>query len=227
MLCDIAFRYFYFYFVTVIQLFMKFSLYCFADAPHSEKNRRLGKVHATTLPLEYELARFIEEVENSPPSWRADNPADQWRGVTTPGENCVSERPDEGVSLMWGSLKLRGSLCWKFLPCGVNQIYINRNKLTGEIDLGMLPSKMMYLSAADNLFCGSLNLTQLPSTLKYLYLNENKFEGEVCFSTLPTSLAVLDLSENEGLVGKVSHPELPPALKRLGVGGTQIQYLKA
>ena len=167
---------------------------------------RLGRVSAS-LPQEYKLLKFIENVSNRHTSWDADIPACEWDGVTCNEEGKV-------VKIDWSLRNLGGTLEWKHLPDTLLEIRMYSNKLSGSIVLEDLPPGLEYLSVGTNRFTGCVNLQAMPKTMKKLLIGNNELGGSVSFCHLPDKLFFLYLADNANLSGTLMPSELSSRLKK-------------
>ena len=185
---------------------MFYSLFAFPTKDERCSSTRLGRVRAS-LPQEYKLLKFIENVSNHHASWEAGTPACEWDGVT-----CNQEGKVMGID--WAARKLEGSLEWKHLPDTLLKLRMSSNKLSGSIALEDLPPHLEYLSLGSNNFTGSINLQAMPRTMKKLLLGNNELSGSVSFFNLPEDLSFLYLADNAGLWGDMARKKLCEKLKR-------------
>mmetsp|Transcript_33726 Transcript_33726/g.52746 ORF Transcript_33726/g.52746 Transcript_33726/m.52746 type:complete len:262 (-) Transcript_33726:31-816(-) len=187
----------------------------------------LGKVDKASLSQEVLMELFIGDIE-----YTADivgnatypAPMNQWKGV-------VLNSSEEVISIDWWAMNLHGKIPWEWIPVTVTRICINKNHLSGTLNLTVLPDGFRSLEVASNDFSGSIdlchlpatmvtlmlynnrlrgtvNLENLPSSMKLVVLKLNRFVGELCFTKLPENLRVLDVAENKfsGVVDLTSLP---------------------
>ena len=168
---------------------------------------RTAKVSVVNLPQEYELERFVRDVENPYPSWSVDTAACMWGMV-----QCDDSGQVRNINF-WGK-KLLGQLNLKYLPKSILKFSAGMNRFTGEAHLDSLPPLLSHLDLCSNGFIGSLELASLPSDMVELILYKNKFSGDVCLSSLPGNLKILDLGNN-ALTGAVDLEHLSSSMVEL------------
>ena len=114
--------------------------------------------------------------------------------------------------------KLRGkqtvSVDLTQLPCGMEQLYLRNNQLTGAADLTQLPGAMTMLWLVNNQLTGAVDLTQLPDGMKELYLHNNQLTGAVDLTQLPDGMETLQLNNNQ-LSGAIDLTQLPGKMESL------------
>ena len=162
-----------------------------SEAPHGQ---RPGKVSGVPLPLEYDLARFVKNVEQDQDTWSTDTPACEWGGI-----DCDLELNVMGI--YWYNGYLSGELDWNYLPRTVVELKLWGNQLEGNVPFECLPSSLENLGISDNKFTGTPNFLSLPPSIKYLSIAGNDFSGWVDFSVLPSSLRDIYLDRNKKLEG--------------------------
>ena len=219
------------------------------SVPSHSTSRAPGRIRGAALPQEYDLARFVENLEGLHPTWRTNVTACEWAGVT-----C--NEMDEVKTIKWGSTsgyfslvhgEIRGSVAWKYLPVTLTSLNIDGDKLRGEVVPKLIPTKLKTLSFSHNQFfgvlemhflpssleelyadhnelTGNINLTDLPPNLEELWLEENNFEGGVDLCHLPTKLLVLDFSCNH-LSGTLDFRSLPDSLAELYAHDNEFESL--
>ena len=168
---------------------------------------RAAKVRGTFLPQEYELAKFISDVENPHASWSTATPVCEWDGV-----NC--NKQDEVIRISWCSQGLRGALHWQHLPRSVRSLNIFNNLLSGTVDFSALPLGLVHLWVDSNAFSGELHFEHLPPNIRVLALSDCDFSGFVDFLCLQhSSLAQLgssfSIKDNPRLHGSLSKKAVP------------------
>mmetsp|Transcript_19 Transcript_19/g.39 ORF Transcript_19/g.39 Transcript_19/m.39 type:complete len:206 (+) Transcript_19:54-671(+) len=186
----------------------------------SKKKANLAKVHTANLPMEIQLANFIQDLDKSnlPPIWHSKTPACDW-----PGIHCNPQK--EVIAVMWYLRDLRGMLSFRHLPPTTNHVNLSTNSLSGSVDLSCLPGKMTHLNLSYNKFSGPIHLDVLPQTLTHLHLNDNDFSGRVEFDALPPRLQLLVLSKNKQLRGTIIRTHLPNTLQEVPIIETEIRML--
>ena len=182
-----------------------------SEAPHGQ---RPGKVAGVPLPLEYDLARFVKNVEQDQDTWSTDTPACEWCGIGCDSDSNV-------VGIYWWSSYLSGELDWNYLPGTVEELSLLSNQLQGSVPFESLPSSLENLGISDNKFGGTPNFLSLPPSIECLSISLNHFAGWVDFSMLPSSLCDMHLDGNENLEGTL---DVEGKLKGLyyDVKGTEI-----
>ena len=172
-----------------------------ASADKISSGTKLGKLRGANLPVEYELARFIEDASKKDSSWSTSVPACKWKGVV-----CV-----EGIvsTMDWGDRKMEGELNWDYIPSSLTYLRLAFNELSGDIPFNGIPRQMTVLNVTANRFSGPLLLKDLPDTMKNLFLSYNRFSGIVDPSEFPKSLWLLYVSDNKDLCGRFSRGKLP------------------
>ena len=173
--------------------------------------RRTAKVRGAKIPQEYELAGFVENIENPHLSWNTSIPACQWNGM-----NCNLDGYVTGID--WSRLGYEGLLRWERLPHTVIKILLYANQLSGILPFNVFPSELSYLNLKSNLFRGQLEFSQLPHRLGEIYLDQNMFEGGVDLCHLPlrlTSLSIYSMNSVEKLFGDVELHCLPQTIRFL------------
>ena len=173
---------------------------------------RPSKVQRVNLPQEYDLARFIEDIENPDPSWNTSTPACAWKGVTCEGIHVWK--------IIWNRYKLSGSVHWNWIPQSLQQFRVWENMLTGAVNFNALPPQLSYLNLIQNFFTDIAHLEHLPVNIEYLYLRSNRFEGNVELCALPPTLLELDLSDNK-FSGGIHLNKLPLSLKHLNIASNR------
>ena len=168
---------------------------------------RAGKVRGMKLPLEYDLAKFISEIENPYPSWSTATPACEWDGVKCNNKGDVTE-------INWSSRQLRGVLHWEHLPQSLILLNIHNNQLCGNVDFSALPRGLQRMWIGENLFSGELHFKDLPPTVTVLNASSCRFSGHVDFlsiqhSSLAKTASGFDLLNNPALKGTVSRNVIP------------------
>ena len=172
------------------------------------------RVRGSSLPLEYDLERFILSVSHTHPSWTTHTPGCQWYGVRCEGSGKWA------TSLLWNSVGVSGSLHWSWLPSTVQQLQLSgnclygvlgishfpetmcnadlsQNRFSGDVCLAELPPDTQTIDFSKNLLGGELALESLPSQITTLSVNFNQFVGELILIHLPTSLLIMDFSFND------------------------------
>ena len=168
---------------------------------------RIGKVRGTFLPVEYELEKFINDVENPHESWSTATPACEWDGVKCNDKGDV-------IRISWDGRKLRGILRWEHLPRFLTALSVCNNQLRGPIDFSSLPEGLTHLWISLNAFSGELHFEHLPPGLKILNISSCHFSGFVDFSCLQRSLLAkggsgFDMRNNPELKGSISRRAVP------------------
>jgi len=174
--------------------------------------KRAAKVSVANLPLEYQLARLIRNIENPHYTWGTDMPACEWNRV-----ECNEQGEPEAIH--WHQMDqsacpnlwdygLIGSLDLTDIPKMVKHFSVQHNQLRGEIRLDGLPDKLENLDLSQNVFEGSLDLTSLPPSLYSFCSYKNKFTGNVCLTRLPPPMEQLLLGDNR-LTGSADLTSLP------------------
>ena len=194
-------------------------------------SRAPGRIRGAALPQEYDLARFVKNLEGLHPTWCTNVTACKWSGVT-----C--NEMDEVTALDWTNsdyvpkvYPTRGLVVWKYLPLTLIDLHLDNDDLTGEVEFRCLPQSLklcnlssnrffgrfdpqflppliekLYLNQND--FTGQINLTKLPPNLTDMWLEHNKFDGTIDLCHLPLNLRVLDVSNNH-FSGKLDFRNLP------------------
>ena len=147
-----------------------------------------GKTRNVPLPQEYDLARFVQDIEELPSSWSTETPACEWEGVT-----CFKKV----VAHVYARHSLEGFLQWDYFPRTVKWVNLSDNTLEGEIDFCTLPPPLYFFDLRYNCFSGRVDLTSLPQEMQELHLSDNEFSGPIDLSRLPISLVTLSLDQNE------------------------------
>ena len=168
---------------------------------HVPTHSKLGKLRGGSLPVEYDLERYIQHLEKIDSTWNTVTPACQWRGVT-----CDSES-DEVMSIDWGDRDMSGVPMWEYLPSSITLIRLAFNRLTGTIPFAQLPRNMTDLNVTANLFHGPLEFAHLPGQMRTLSLSRNQFSGFVTTSDLRT-LVSFYASDNPNLRGEIQFSDL-------------------
>mmetsp|Transcript_18743 Transcript_18743/g.25890 ORF Transcript_18743/g.25890 Transcript_18743/m.25890 type:complete len:280 (+) Transcript_18743:48-887(+) len=212
-----------------------------AQKPHAPRNShnegneegkhnvRIGRVGGSNLPQEYELARFVELVENPHPTWNVSTPACEWKGVTCEDGLHVTKIDWENVAEL---NSLSGSIQWEWLPQKILVVDVAKQKLSGNVPLKTLPSKLRVLNLVLNQFSGGLDLQFLPNTLEKVWVDYNNFQDGVDLTQLSQSLLALTLSSNK-LSGHVDLVSLPSGMtclnlsRNLFTGPVQLRRLPA
>ena len=168
---------------------------------------RIGKVRGTFLPVEYELAKLISDVENPHESWSTTTPACEWDGV-----DCNDK--GEVIEVSWGFRGLLGTLHWEHLPRSLTSLSVYNNQLRGPVDFSSLPRGLAHLWISSNAFSGELHFEHLPPGLRILNISNCHFSGFVDFSCLQrSSLAKggsgFDMRNNPELKGSISKRAVP------------------
>ena len=174
-----------------------------------QTSARLGKLRAS-LPQEYELAAFIQEIENPHVSWSVHIPACSWMNVKCSDSGYVTD-------LYWDSRNayaMRGVLHWKNLPPTLSRLYLMGHQLSGNLHLEHLPHKPLSLKACINQFTGNLSMDTLPELLIELSVSDNQLEGSLDLTHLPTILHILRLNSNR-FTGNLVLIDLPSSLSHL------------
>ena len=166
---------------------------------------RTSKVRHAGLPQEYELERFVKDIEPPHSTWKSDVPACHWHGVTCNDKEKVTD-------ICWGSENLSGKLQWASAPCTLLVLHVFYNSLHGPLDFKLLPRGMTFLNAPGNKMSGGLDFTVLPTSMLVIDLQGNVFTGEVDLSNLPPNLRFLHLGFNTSLYGVVQMAQLPKSL---------------
>ena len=167
------------------------------DTPTATKEAPPKKVRGTSLPVEYDFEKFIQNVERPDASWHTHTPAAEWAGIFF---------AQGTYDIDWADYGLRGSLCWEYLATlPINSVVVPENELTGHLPLENLPSKLTRFHVHCNALSGPVELRFLPCGLRVLRLDYNQFSGEVHFDALPASLQELGLQWNTALVGELDH----------------------
>ena len=173
---------------------MTFMLLCFFETVDpsnaNTQETRPGKVRGANLPQEYELTRFVQNIENPHPSWNASTPACDWEHVTCDEELHV-------IWINWNGMNMKGSLQWNYLCHTVLEFRAWLNQLRGNVLLGALPSQIVRFDLSTNGFSGELDWSHLPGEMIDLFFSDNKFKGCVDFKHLPLSLKVLQVQYNQ------------------------------
>ena len=198
------------------------------DASHA----RPSKVHKSILAPEYHLAQFVANISNPHPSWTVENTAEDWGGVQL-------SKNSEIHSIYWSALGLRGSLNFAFIPNTLKDLRVERNHLTGPINIGHsaeklrdcyldsnklngeiafseLPRTLHFFWARSNCCTGKVDLTSLPPTIRDLLIDSNDFSGSVLFGFLPPTISKLFLDHNR-LEGYLDLSVLPRGLHTLSL----------
>ena len=182
-----------------------------------------GKVRGSHLPQEYELSRFIADVDNTDLSWNTSTPACEWEGV-------ICNEHLKVTRICWGDKGLTGMLQWEYLSPTLHHCRIWRNKLTGNVTLNVLPSQLVQLRASHNAFKGSLDFIHMPHTLEWLTLHGNQFTGSVDLTQLPPRLTHFFL-RNNNFSGSIDFTRWPSNLNHISLsnnfftGPLELQHL--
>jgi len=174
-----------------------------------------GKIRGATLPDEYSLELFIQNVGNPLSSWNSIIPACEWESVCCDGDRYIE-------SINWAFRDLSGTLQWNRLPSTLQALEIRQNQFYGEVDWANLPHRLRSLFLSGNKFSGKLNLEQLPSRLEQLDVWGNQFSGNVDVSSLPSNLTYLNISSNVDLEGNIISSTLPSTLRHIFWSRTKI-----
>ena len=177
-----------------------------ADVPLSSISRA-SKVRGTFLPQEYELAKFISDVENPHESWSTATPACEWDNV-----KCDDE--GEVIDISWSYQGLLGTLHWEHLPRSVKFLDVSYNQLSGTLEFSALPPGLEKLWVHYNLFSGEVYFEHLPTGISVLNISRCDFSGFVDLSCLQhSSLAKaasgFDIRNNPKLQGSVPRNIVP------------------
>ena len=105
---------------------------CKATDPPQSTTTRTGKVRGMSLPPEYELTKFISNVQGLYMSWSTATPACEWDGVM-----CREE--GEVIRIAWHARELSGTLHWDSIPRSVKKMDLSSNELSGCINFASLP----------------------------------------------------------------------------------------
>ena len=192
-----------FLFLMTRQIFIQGICCCFA-ADMYDTSCRLGRVRTASLPQEYALARFLQDIENTHPSWTTDTPICQWSGVECNGPTLTR--------VLWGDRNLRGNPEWELIPKMLVEVYLSYNQLSGSLQFEALPRGLKAFGVADNHFFGTLRWEEIPLEMRKLYLSSNNFSGTLEIGLVPRILCLLDVSNNPRLCGELSSTQLPPGL---------------
>ena len=174
-----------------------------------------GKVTGASLPVEFDLMRLTQNVENPDTTWSTNTTACMWRGI-------ACNTADEVITIDWINFKLRGELHLKYFPVTLKRLYIHHNIFSGDFSFEISPPVLVSMIIAGNNFNGTPNFCSLPPMLEYLSMSNNKFEGRVDFSSLPLTLNEMYLNSNLKLQGTL---DVSGVLKNLyyNVQATQIK----
>ena len=175
----------------------------------------LGKVRSASLPQEYELARFVQDVElNSEfqKTWSTHVPACQWAHVSCEPNTHQVEM------LLWEALSLSGTLHWKYMPTSLSVVDLSINEFNGKVAFSLLAPELTEIYFTQNHFEGGLKLKSLPASTKHFCASYNAFSGGISLSNLPQELRTLSLERNQ-LTGEVDFCHLPRYLKSLDLSG--------
>ena len=166
-----------------------------ADSPKG--TTRAGKVRGMFLPPEYELTKFISDVQNVHESWNTTTPACEWNGVTCSEEGKVSR-------IAWKTRGLSGILHWSSIPRSVTSIDLSDNQLSGSVIFASLPPGLERMWLQENMFTGELQLDDLPPTMRTLNIGANQFTGFVDLSFMKDSkITGFDITGNTNLQGSI------------------------
>mmetsp|Transcript_28375 Transcript_28375/g.39330 ORF Transcript_28375/g.39330 Transcript_28375/m.39330 type:complete len:197 (-) Transcript_28375:307-897(-) len=174
-----------------------------ATADNIPAHSKLGKLRGVTLPVEYDLERYIQNLDKIDPTWNITTPACEWNGVNCDASNGLISSFD------WGDRGMSGTPMWEYLPSSITYIRLAFNSLSGPVPFGDLPRNMTVLNVTQNMFSGELDFGALPTTMKNLFLSRNEFSGLVDSSTFPESLTLLYVSNNVNLYGEIRMNGLP------------------
>ena len=176
--------------------------------PSHSTLRAPGRIRGATLPQEYDLARFVENMEGLHPTWCTNVTACEWAGVTC---NDMGEV----TAINWTTTyALSGSVLWKYLPLTLMALHLRNSEVTGNVELDCLPKQLKTLALSDNRFFGQVDTQMLPRMLETAYFDHNEFTGHVNLSTLPPNLVELWLESNH-FEGEVDLCHLPLTLRVL------------
>mmetsp|Transcript_2149 Transcript_2149/g.2903 ORF Transcript_2149/g.2903 Transcript_2149/m.2903 type:complete len:200 (-) Transcript_2149:39-638(-) len=166
-----------------------------ADSPKG--TTRAGKVRGMFLPPEYELTKFISDVQNVHESWNTTTPACEWIGVTCSEQGEVSR-------IAWSGRGLSGTLHWGSIPRSVTYLELSGNQLSGCVSFALLPPVLERMWLQGNRFTGELHLEDLPPTMLILNISRNQFTGFVDLSFLKDSkITGFDITGNTNLQGSI------------------------
>ena len=161
-----------------------------------------SKVRGTFLPQEYELAKFICDIENPDLSWSTETSACEWYGVECNGEGEV-------IRIRWHDRSLCGTPHWKYLPQSLFFIDLINNMLSGPVDFSALPLGLGYMYIQVNLFSGDLRFEILPAALIELNLSRCRFSGHVDLSNLVGT----PLYQTDSYLNILGNPELTGSVR--------------
>ena len=182
-----------------------------------------GKVRGASLPTEYELVRFVQDVENTQESWNTHTPACEWKYV-----KCNDA--GEVTALSWDYMYIKGSLHWAYLPQSLMLLDLSVNLLLGKVETHFMPNNLDDINLEENFFEGGLDLQHLPQQLKELCVRSNELVGNISFAFLPANIEVLILSHNS-FTGNVDLCDLPSTLlflhlhRNLFTGTPELRFL--
>ena len=164
---------------------------------------RASKVRGTFLPVEYELAKFISDVENPHESWSTATPACEWDGVKC---NDVGEVN----SIVWNGRTMCGTLHWDCIPRSVTNLELSANQLSGCVCFASLHQDVERMLLQNNRFIGELRLGDLPPRMRILNVSQNQFSGFVDLSCLQqTGITGFDITGNPNLEGSIPRGIVP------------------
>jgi hypothetical protein len=154
-----------------------------------------------------ELLIAFRDVGNLPASWSLAMPLAQWDGVKVSAQGAVT-------AIVLNRNQLTGHVDLTHLPATLTRLNLDNNMLQGPVDLTKLPATLTQLFLFQNHLTGPVDLTQLPASLTQLYVSSNELAGAVDVTKLPAPLTVLALSCNK-LTVTVDLTQLPATLWRL------------
>ena len=186
------------------------------SVPSHSTSRAPGRIRGAALPQEYDLARFVENMEGLHPTWCTNVTACEWAGVKCNDKGEVTAldwtNPDH-VPREHGA---RGSVAWKYLPLTLIELNLDNGDLTGEVEFRCLPQSLKICDLSSNCFFGKFDSRFLPPLIEHLYLNNNKFTGHINFTNLPPNLTVMWLEGNK-FEGAIDLCRLPLSLRVLDI----------
>jgi len=179
--------------------------------PKNVQQSRLGKVNRLAFPQEFQLTRFVENIENRDPYWNISTPACKWSGI-------ICNEDEQIIEIKWLKevilRELSGSLQWDFFPTTIHTFTAIGQTIWGTVQFNTLPSSMLSFTSLHSRFYGSLNICDLPRKLTKLEVGDNDFDGNINLSDLPPSMTYFSAWGNK-LSGKANLANLPFAMKFL------------
>ena len=149
-----------------------------------------ARMRGAILPHEFDLLRFLADVQHDEPTWNMNTAACSWNGV-------MCNMKGEIKTLIWNAKLLTGILHWRHLPDSVEEVAVGQNSLVGGLPLEDIRSNFKTLHTYENKMNESLTFSLFSRRMEYINIARNRHTDGADLSVLPQTLTQLDISFNE------------------------------